>query len=166
MHTQSLINSPKSRAHFHCHHHYSKTSHLPSGMINELAYSEQQFRLPVLLPLLRQLGEQSRWLLWVTPQHKLSKKWLLQANLPTDKVMQLSQIDPDEAIYAMECALRSGNYSIVLGYLPPLKSIERERLKQAAKQGGSFGLIIYPEIRSSTKNSTYKQLKIQANLFH
>lgn len=166
MHTQSLINLPKSQVQFHCHHVYGKQSHLPSGIINEWAYSEQQLKLPVMLPLLRQLGEQSRWLLWVTPQYKLSKKWLLEASLPTDKVMQLNQIHPDAAIYAMECALRSGNYSIVVGYLPPLKSIERERLKQAAKQGGSFGLIIYPKMRYNTKSSPHNQLKTQANLFH
>ncbi|STV46380.1 cell division inhibitor [Klebsiella pneumoniae subsp. ozaenae] len=41
----------------------------------------------LLLPLLQQLGQQSRWQLWLTPQQKLSREWVQSAGLPLSKVM-------------------------------------------------------------------------------
>lgn len=48
-----------------------------NGLISELVYNGHQSAVAqLLLPLLQQLGRQSRWLLWLTPQQKLSKLWL------------------------------------------------------------------------------------------
>jgi cell division inhibitor SulA len=38
-----------------------------------------------LLPLLQQLGQQSRWQLWLTPQQKLSREWVQSAGLAADQ---------------------------------------------------------------------------------
>ncbi len=46
----------------------------------------------LLLPLLQQLGQQSRWQLWLTPQQKLSREWVQASGLPLTKVMQISQL--------------------------------------------------------------------------
>ncbi|MGP0939703.1 SulA-like leucine-rich domain-containing protein, partial [Serratia sp. CY74664] len=60
-----------------------------NGLISELVYNERQPAVAqLLLPLLLQLGKQSRWLLWLTPQQKLSKQWLQQSGLPVDKMVQ------------------------------------------------------------------------------
>lgn len=138
-----------------------------AGVISELVYSEHQPMLSLLLlPLLRQLGKQSRWLLWLNPQHKLSKQWLADSGLPASKVMQLNQIDPVDSIYAMECALRSGNYSVVLGWLPPLTQNERARLRKAAQEGECFGLIMQPDHNVESDKGQLNLLKIQSKLFH
>jgi cell division inhibitor SulA len=39
----------------------------------------------LLLPLLQQLGQQSRWQLWLTPQQKLSREWVQSAGLAAVK---------------------------------------------------------------------------------
>lgn len=138
-----------------------------AGVISELVYSEHQPMLSLLLlPLLRQLGKQSRWLLWLNPQHKLSKQWLADSGLPASKVMQLNQIEPVDSIYAMECALRSGNYSVVLGWLLPLTQNERARLRKAAQDGECFGLIMQPDHNVESDNGQLNLLKIQSKLFH
>ncbi|WP_269147505.1 SOS-induced cell division inhibitor SulA [Edwardsiella anguillarum] len=114
-----------------------------SGFVSELGYGAQQ---PLLLPpLLRQLGEQSRWQLWITAQQKPSKRWLSACGVPVHKVMQLRRAEAGDAIYAMEQALRSGNYSVVLGWLPPLTAAERLRLNCAAQAGHSIGLLMQPQ---------------------
>ncbi|MEX6397686.1 SulA-like leucine-rich domain-containing protein [Providencia hangzhouensis] len=41
-------------------------------------------------------------------------------NVPTHKVMQLNHMEDITTIGAMEKALRSGNYSVVLGWLPEI----------------------------------------------
>ncbi|KKA62692.1 putative beta-lactamase, partial [Escherichia coli 9.1649] len=70
----------------------------------------------LLLPLLQQLGQQSRWQLWLTPQQKLSREWVQASGLPLTKVMQISQLSPCHTVESMVRALRTGNYSVVIGY--------------------------------------------------
>ncbi|WP_275585142.1 SulA-like leucine-rich domain-containing protein, partial [Stenotrophomonas maltophilia] len=81
----------------------------------------------------------SRWLLWLTPQQKLSKQWLQQSGLPVDKMVQLSQISPVNTVEAMEKALQTGNYSVVLGWLPELTEEDRLKLRRAAELGNAYG---------------------------
>lgn len=67
-----------------------------AGLISEVVYREDQPMMTqlLLLPLLQQLGQQSRWQLWLTPQQKLSREWVQSAGLPLTKVMQISQLSP------------------------------------------------------------------------
>ena len=146
------------------HHETEEQGNAYAGVISELVYSEHQPMLSLLLlPLLRQLGKQSRWLLWL---NRLSKQWLADSGLPASKVMQLNQIEPVDSIYAMECALRSGNYSVVLGWLPPLTQNERARLRKAAQEGECFGLVMQPDLNSEPDQGQRNLLKIQSKLFH
>ena len=47
-----------------------QTIDAPTGLISEVVYREDQPGMTqlLLLPLLQQLGQQSRWQLWLTPQ--------------------------------------------------------------------------------------------------
>ena len=55
------------------------TENTTAGLISEVVYREDQPMMTqlLLLPLLQQLGQQSRWQLWLTPQQKLSREWVL-----------------------------------------------------------------------------------------
>ncbi|STI62347.1 SOS cell division inhibitor [Escherichia coli] len=48
------------------------TENTTAGLISEVVYREDQPMMTqlLLLPLLQQLGQQSRWQLWLTPQQK------------------------------------------------------------------------------------------------
>ena len=60
-----------------------------NGMVSELVYRNNDIVLThILLPLLRQLAGESRWLLWLSPGAKLNRTWLSQNQLPGDKIMQ------------------------------------------------------------------------------
>ncbi|GAA3591301.1 cell division inhibitor SulA [Gibbsiella greigii] len=138
-----------------------------NGLISELVYSEQQPAVvQLLLPLLQQLGLQSRWLLWLTPQQKLSKRWLQQSGLPVGKVVQLSQITPTATVEAMEKALLTGNYSVVLGWLPELNEQDRLRLSRAAVSGNAYGFIMRPQREVNTPQGQCSTLKIHSSLYH
>ena len=54
------------------------TENTTAGLISEVVYREDQPMMTqlLLLPLLQQLGQQSRWQLWLTPQQKLSREWV------------------------------------------------------------------------------------------
>lgn len=138
-----------------------------NGLISELVYNDHQPAVAqLLLPLLQQLGRQSRWLLWLTPQQKLSKLWLQQSGLPIEKMVQLSQISRLATVEAMEKALLTGNYSVVLGWLPELSEEDRLKLKHAAEWGNAYGFIMRP---LSDKNSIHghcSTLKIHPPIYH
>ncbi|TCV98180.1 SOS-induced cell division inhibitor SulA [Biostraticola tofi] len=138
------------------------------GIISEVVYfDDQQAVGHILLPLLRQLGKQSRWLLWLTSSRKLSRLWLEQSGLPLGKVVQLRESPAFDTIASMEKALLTGNYSAVLGWFPQeLTEEERVRLRDAAQRGGSFGFVMYPQKGFSRQSGQFPSLKIQSTLYH
>lgn len=142
---------------------------LMTGLISELIYSEDQPGMTqmLLLPLLQQLGMQSRWQLWLTPQQKLSREWLIQSGLPLDKVMQIHQPGAITTVEAMIKALHTGNYSVVLGWLPEDISLaDRQRLQTAAEMGQALGLIMRPDRIVTASSRPFRGLKIHSTLYH
>ncbi len=112
------------------------------GLISEVMYNEDQPWMTqlVLLPLLQQLGQQSRWQLWLTPQQRLSREWVESAGLPLTKVMQVSQMNPQVTLDSMIRALETGNYSVVIAWLhDDLTDDEHRRLTAAAEKGNAMG---------------------------
>ncbi|SMG57454.1 SOS-induced cell division inhibitor SulA [Cedecea neteri] len=169
------MHSHNAQAHFH---HVVVTPHSPAqslsdnsvqGLISEVVYSEEspwvtQF---ILLPLLQQLGQQSRWQLWLTPQQKLSRAWLQGAGLPLAKVMQANQLDPLCTVDAMVKALQTGNYSVVIGWLPEeLTDEEHSRLTIAAETGNAMGFIMRPTSTRTSGSRPRNGLKIHSSLYH
>ncbi|QCR36516.1 cell division inhibitor SulA [Nissabacter sp. SGAir0207] len=137
------------------------------GLISEFVYSEEQPVLAhILLPLLHHLGAQSRWLLWLAPQQKLSRHWLRDSGLPVDKVVQLRTLPPASTVEAMARALQSGNYSVVLGWLPELTDAEHARLQQAAQRGQAYGFIMRPQLGERRACGHFPALKIHSSRYH
>lgn len=153
---------------FNFHRHTTPSSEA-CGCISELSYHAQYPALlnSLLLPLLKQLSEQSRWQLWLTPAHKLNRHWLQQSGLPLEKSMQVPSLTAEGGVRAMAKALRSGNFSVVLAWLPGhLTATEREELEQAAKEGRSLGLIMREENDFNYSGRQENRLKIQSPLLH
>ncbi len=139
------------------------------GLISEVVYSEDQPWMTqlVLLPLLQQLGQQSRWQLWLTPQQKLSRQWVQASGLPLTKVMQVSQLDPLFTVDAMVKALQTGNYSVVIGWLSEdLSDEEHLRLSNAAEKGNAIGFIMRPTRTPRSGCRPRAGLKIHSSLYH
>ncbi|NMT46274.1 cell division inhibitor SulA, partial [Staphylococcus aureus] len=67
---------------------------ITNGLISEVVNREDHPMMTrlLLLRLLQQQGQRSRWQLWLTPQQKLSREWVQSAGLPLSKVMQISQL--------------------------------------------------------------------------
>jgi len=142
---------------------------MSTGLISEVLYREDQPMMTqlLLLPLLQQLGQQSRWQLWLTPQQKLSREWVQSAGLPLTKVMQVSQMDPCHTVESMVRALRTGNYSVVIGWFTEeLTETEQYRLAEAAEEGNALGFIMRPVRMNAHGNGHLSGLKIHSNLYH
>ena len=142
------------------------TENTTAGLISEVVYREDQPMMTqlLLLPLLQQLGQQSRWQLWLTPQQKLSREWVQASGLPLTKVMQISQLSPCHTVESMVRALRTGNYSVVIGWLADdLTAEEHAELVDAANEGNAMGFIMRPVSASSHATRQLSGLKIHSN---
>ncbi|POT57873.1 cell division inhibitor SulA [Citrobacter amalonaticus] len=140
-----------------------------AGLISEVVYREDQPMMTqlLLLPLLQQLGQQSRWQLWLTPQQKLSREWVQSAGLPLTKVMQIRQLSPCNTLESMVRALRTGNYSVVIGWLAnELTEEEHAELVKAADEGNAMGFIMRPVSAHAHATRHHFGLKIHSNLYH
>ncbi len=145
------------------------TPQVSTGLISEVVYREDQPMMAqlLLLPLLQQLGQQSRWQLWLTPPQRLSRQWIQSAGLPLTKVMQLSQLSPFDTVDSMIRALRTGNYSVVIGWLPEeVTEEEHARLAEAAEEGNAIGFIMRPVRFDPHATGHQNGLKIHSNLYH
>lgn len=143
--------------------------HVATGLISEVVYREDQPMMTqlLLLPLLQQLGQQSRWQLWLTPQQKLSREWVQASGLPLTKMMQSSQVAPCHTVDSMVRALRTGNYSVVIGWLAEeLTEEEHIRLANAAEEGDAIGFIMRPVRLDTLGRGHLSGLKIHSNLYH
>ncbi|MDG0795950.1 SOS-induced cell division inhibitor SulA [Pectobacterium punjabense] len=168
MRTQSISSHNVPSSSFSANQHTAESSAVAGGIISEVVYNaDQPIVTHLLLPLLQQLGTQSRWLLWLSPQQKLSRPWVQQSGLPLDKIVQLNHINPLFTVDAMERALLTGNYSAVLCWLPhELTEEEKVRLRGAAQAGNTYGFIMRPENASGDAYRLFPSLKIHSTLYH
>ena len=169
MYISDYANRSTFSANHTTHLPHAHQQHASTGLISEVVYREDQPMLTqlLLLPLLQQLGQQSRWQLWLTPQQKLSRQWVQSAGLPLSKVMQISQMSPYNTLESMIRALRTGNYSVVIGWLSEeLSEEEHSRLVQAAEEGSAMGFIMRPVRTPSSASGQLSGLKIHSNLYH
>lgn len=140
-----------------------------NGLISELVYSENQPGMTqlLLLPLLQQLGTQSRWQLWLAPQQKLSRDWLQRSGLPLDKIMRSPWSSAITTVEAMIKALQTGNYSVVLGWISEdVSENDRLRLQEAASSGQALGLIMRSESSVYSSTRPLNRLRIHPSLYH
>lgn len=125
---------------------YRNRSIYPNGAVNEWIYNENNPMVEVLLTsLLQRFSDESRWLLWLNPNRKLSRNWLINSALPLNKTIQINSLSPEMSAAAMIKALSSGNCSIVLGWLPILSQSCLQHLEHAAQIGNSIGFVMRPE---------------------
>lgn len=140
-----------------------------SGCINEIRYRSESPTLhyTLLLPLLQQLGHQSRWQLWLSPLGKISRKWLTDSGLPVAKSVQLSCLGQAQSINAILGALSSGNFSIVVAWFAEaLTKNEKIQLELAAIAGKCTAIILLPETSYFSLAGQEEQALIPSNVLH
>ncbi|MFU0963793.1 SOS-induced cell division inhibitor SulA [Kluyvera ascorbata] len=169
MYTSGVVNHSSAAVTATASHAFTSAKSTSAALISEVLYREDQPMMAqlLLLPLLQQLGQQSRWQLWLTPQQKLSRQWVQESGLPLAKVMQLRQMSSCDMLDSMVRALRTGNYSVVICWLKDeLSTNEHAQLLAAAEEGNAMVFIMRPVQSSSHPTGQFNGLKIHSNLFH
>jgi hypothetical protein len=136
--------------------------------------------LNLLVPALRQLGNGEpgprRWIAWIRPPHLPYAPALLGAGLDPARMLIVQPQGhvrgspqsrarpgaiPDPALWAMEQALRSRACAAALGWADKADSNSLRRLKLAAEEGGSLGILFRPLRRAGEPSPASLRLLLE-----
>lgn len=111
---------------------------LPAAGIGELR---------LLLPALKHLSRQARWIAWVNPPFIPYAPALAAAGIDIDKILLIHPRNHKDALWSLERATRSGTCSAALAWLDEreLKTKDTQRLQLAARQGGTLSCLFRPQ---------------------
>jgi cell division inhibitor SulA len=98
----------------------------------------------LVLPLLRQLSNQPRWLVWINPPWLPYAPALAQQGVALEHTLLLRSEQDRDLLWAMEQCLASGSCSLVQGWPARPGPQQIRRLQLAAQKGHSLGLLLRP----------------------
>ena len=103
--------------------------------------------LRLLLPALKALSRQARWIAWVNPPFIPYAPALAAAGIDIGRILLIHPKTHRDALWALERATRSGTCSAALAWLDErqLRTQDTRRLQMAARQGGTLSLLLRPE---------------------
>jgi cell division inhibitor SulA len=98
--------------------------------------------LQLLIPLMRSIVEQGKWILWISPPYLLYAPALIQAGINTEQVLVV-KLDTSckDALWSMEKALQTENCGLVLAWQNWLPTKVLRRLQLAAETGDTLGVL-------------------------
>ena len=98
--------------------------------------------LQLLIPLMRSVIEQGKWILWISPPYLLYAPALIQAGINTDQVLVVKMdTSCKDALWSMEKALQTENCGLVLAWQNWLPNKVLRRLQLAADVGHTLGVL-------------------------
>ncbi|MDI3325255.1 translesion DNA synthesis-associated protein ImuA [Pontibacterium granulatum] len=113
-----------------------------ASQLVELLYQEEgSGELGLVLPLLAELSQQERWVLWVDPPHIPYAPALLDAGVNLDRVQVVRSNSRRDRLWCLEQSMKSGCCSAVLGWLPAGQEKAIRRLQVAAAEGECRGFL-------------------------
>ena len=112
------------------------------GLVEIISSCWGMGELQLLIPLMRSIVEQGKWLLWISPPYLLYAPALVQAGINTGQVLVV-KLDTSckDALWSMEKALQTENCGLVLAWQNWLPGKVLRRLQLAAATGDTLGVL-------------------------
>ena len=134
----------------------------PRGALVEIFSSTAQ-GLSLLLPVLARLSDKPAWLAWVNSPYLPYAPRLQALGIDTGKILLLRKLADEQALWAAEQALRSGNCSVVMFWPGKLATAQVRRLQLAAEAGACLGILFRPKPASSQASVAALRLEVEAD---
>lgn len=135
----------------------------PVGALTELLLRRPGIgEVRLLLPALARISQQ-RWIAWITPPHLLYAPALVRAGVDLGRMLVVNTPDPDERLWALEQALRSGVCGAVLAWPASVDPRSLRRLQLAAEAGTALGFLFRPEEAARSSSPAALRLKLSAS---
>lgn len=116
--------------------------------------------LQLLVPLMRTVVAEGKWILWISPPYLLYAPALVQAGINTDQVLVI-RLDTAcrDALWSMEKALQTESCGLVLAWQRWLPPRVMRRLQLAAKAGQTLGVLFQHNISKHSHSSLTLKIK-------
>jgi len=114
----------------------------PSTLIEMVTPKWGIGELQLLLPLMKQVTQQKRWILWISPPYIPYAPALASAGVDINHVMVVQpEASCKDALWAVEKALQTESCALVLTWLNWLPNGVIRRLQLAAASGNTLGVL-------------------------
>lgn len=138
----------------------------PVGTVTEIHCSQQDGQaMGLVVPALAQLSLEDRWIAWVAPPFVPYAPALRAAGVDLSRVLVIHAKEGADSIWAVERALRTGTCGAVLGWLTGTKGVAPkatvQRLRQAAEQGNSRGILFRSSAALQSVSATMVPLVVE-----
>lgn len=134
----------------------------PQDGLVELLCPEFGGDADLVAPLLRQLGTQERWQVWINPPWLPYAPALGQQGVAVGQALLLNCRDDKDVLWAMEQCLASGCCSIVQAWPARLQPHQIRRLHLAAQKGSALGLLLRPQACAQQPSPAPLRLELAA----
>ena len=123
----------------------AETAFSLSGSVTEIQTRASTDRsLALVLPALAQLSRERRWLAWIAPPNMPAESELAAAGVDLSRVLVVYPRACADGLRAVERALRAGTCGAVLAWLSGADHDDLHRLRSAAVDGQSWGVMFRP----------------------
>jgi len=132
-----------------------------AGLVELLSARTGIGELRLLGPALAELSTQERrWITWINPPHIPYAPALSEIGIDVGKVLLVHPKTHEDALWALEQAIKSGSCSAALAWLDEAKLAAKDvrRLKLAAKRGGALTVLFRPS--SAARRQSMAELRI------
>ena len=119
--------------------------------------------LSLLVPVLARLSDKSAWLAWINSPYLPYAPRLQALGIDTGKILLLRKLSDEQALWAAEQALRSGNCSVVMLWPGKLGMAQIRRLQLAAEAGSCLGILFRPQSASRQASVAPLRLQVEAD---
>lgn len=133
------------------------------GLIEMLVPDDYTDALSLFLPALSRLGTQGRWLGMVAPPYWARARLLTDAPLAAARILQVNPHKGRSGLWTLESLLRSGNFSVVMGWTGCTTELMAKRLEKAASIGRSLGILFRVETQAVTVSGIGLRLRLEAD---
>ncbi len=133
------------------------------GLIEMLVPDDYTDALSLFLPALSRLGRQGRWLGMVAPPYRARARLLTDASLEVARILQVNPHKGRSGLWTLESLLRSGNFSVVMGWTGCTTELMAKRLEKAASIGRSLGILFRLETQPVTASGVGLRLRLEAD---
>jgi hypothetical protein len=135
---------------------------LPIGAVTEVLVSQTGVgELSLLMPLLRQLTAQDRYVVLIEPPHQPYPPALLQHGIKLNRLLVI-RTPPTLALWSSEQTLRCKAFGCVLLWLENARDKEIRRLQLAAEAGGNVAIVYRPFMHAQQTSPAAVRLSLQA----
>ena len=132
----------------------------PCAALVELISDAHQ-GLPLLLPLLADLGAGDRRIAWVAPPYVPYAPALAARGVAIDRLLLVRDVAPEQSLWAAEQALKSAACSAVLAWPPAVRDMQLRRLQLAAERGGCTGFLFRPSAVAAGRSPAVLRLLVR-----